>query len=182
MITNEEIKKCIDDCIALGYNITTRDISFVLLLQFYEDANVAYKCIFSKDNNFNADYCETYSQTNAISYLKIYAEQNFSKGNKRGGQTEDLSFDENKAEMIRLIAETQRALENGDIETKDALKLQAELRVKLNSQFNVSEDQKDQMIMVNAKYDAICPSCGREVSRKPITKEEAMKMYNLIEK
>jgi hypothetical protein len=38
------------------------------------------------------------------------------------------------------------------------------------------------VIIVNAKYDAICPSCGREVSRKPITKEEAIKMYNLVEK
>lgn len=181
MINNEEIKKCIDDCKAVGYNITTRDISFVILIQHFEDANIAYKCLFGKDGNFNPDYCETYQQTSAIQFLKIYIEQNFSKNNK-GKKYEDLSFDENKNEMIKLIKETQQALERGEIDAKDALKIQADLRVKLNNQFNVSDEQKDQVIIVNAKYDAICPSCGREVSRKPITKEEAIKMYNLVEK
>jgi hypothetical protein len=137
--------------------------------------------LFGKDGNFNPDYCETYQQTSAIQFLKIYIEQNFSKNNK-GKEYEDLSFDENKNEMINLIKATQEALEKNEIDVKDALKIQADLRVKLNNQFNVSEEQKDQVIIVNAKYDAICPSCGREVSRKPITKEEAIKMYNLVEK
>jgi hypothetical protein len=54
--------------------------------------------------------------------------------------------------------------------------------VKLNDKFNVNEDVKEQMVVVSAKYDHICPVCSTEVSRRPISKEEAMEMYGLIEK
>ena len=83
--------------------------------------------------------------------------------------------------MIKLIKETQIALENGYIETKDALKIQADLRTKLNSQFNVSDDSNGQFIVVNQKFNDICPYCGREVSAKIISKEEAKLIYNLKE-
>ena len=111
----------------------------------------AYKCIFGKDEDFNEDYYVTYQN------------------------------EENKLEMIKLIKETQIALENGDIETKDALKIQADLRTKLNSQFNVSDDSNGQYIVVNQKFNDICPYCGREVSAKIISKEEAKLIYNLKE-
>jgi primosomal protein N' len=68
------------------------------------------------------------------------------------------------------------------IRQKDALKILADITVKLNDKFNVNEDVKEQMVMVSAKYDHICPVCSTEVSRRPISKEEAMEMYGLIEK
>ena len=61
------------------------------------------------------------------------------------------------------------------------MKIEADLRVKLNDKFNVQSDTKEQLVVVRQKFDAVC-SCGREVSRRPMTKEEAMEMYNLIEK
>ena len=80
-----------------------------------------------------------------------------------------------------MIKKTQDAVAAGEIETKDALKIEADLRVKLNDKFNVQSDTKEQLVVVRQKFDAVC-SCGREVSRRPMTKEEAMEMYNLIEK
>ena len=73
---------------------------------------------------------------------------------------DDISFEENKAEILNLIKATKQAFENGEIEAKDALKIEADLRVKLNDKFSVTEDVKDQIVVVNQKYDAICGRCG----------------------
>jgi hypothetical protein len=40
---------------------------------------------------------------------------------------------------------------------------------------------KDQMVIVEHKYNDICPYCQHEVASKPMTKEEAMATYNLKE-
>ena len=113
------------------------------------------------------------------SYLKDVEASGSKTRKKKDG---DISFDENKAEMIKLIREAQEALDRGEIEAKDALKIQADLRVKINDRFGVKEDTQEQMVVLNPKYDAICPYCSHEVARKPISKEEAMEKYNLIEK
>ena len=94
----------------------------------------------------------------------------------------DISFEENKAEILNLIKATKQAFEKGEIEAKDALKIEADLRVKLNDKFSVTEDVKDQVVYTFEKYNDICPYCSREVSRRPISKEEAMRKYDLIEK
>ena len=54
--------------------------------------------------------------------------------------------------------------------------------MKLNDKFNVNDSSQEQIIIVNQKYDDICPYCQHEVARRPISKNEAMSMYNLIEK
>ena len=54
-----------------------------------------------------------------------------------------------------------------------------DISVKLNDKFSVSEEVKEQLIYVNAKYNAIC-ECGRELYIP--TKEDLMKEYNLVEK
>ena len=104
------------------------------------------------------------------------------KKKKKASSDDDISFEENKAEIVNLIKATKQAFENGEIEAKDALKIEADLRVKLNDKFSVTEDVKDQIVVVNQKYDAICSRCGCEVARRPISKEEAMEMYDLVEK
>ena len=62
------------------------------------------------------------------------------------------------------------------------MKIEADLRVKLNDKFGANEQVQDQIVVVQQKYDSICARCGTEIARRPITKEEAMKMYDLIEK
>jgi hypothetical protein len=80
--------------------------------------------------------------------------------------------------MIKLIKEAQDALERGEMEAKDALKIQADLRVKLNDKFAVKEESQEQLVIVQKKYNAIC-SCGRELYIP--TKEDLMEQYDLIE-
>lgn len=188
MITNEQIRQAINECSKAGHFIGMRDISYVLLCKHYEDRATAYRILFGLDADFNADYAFTYDQTAAMNYLRDYVEFNLNEGTqskkkkRRIAEDDDISFEENKAEIVNLIKATKQAFENGEIEAKDALKIEADLRVKLNDKFSVTEDVKDQIVVVNQKYDAICSRCGCEVARRPISKEEAMEMYELVEK
>ena len=70
-------------------------------------------------------------------------------------------------------------MERHEIDIKDGLKILADLSVKLNDKFNVTSEEKDQMIVVNKKYNSIC-QCGRELYIP--TKEDLMDKYNLVEK
>lgn len=188
MITNEQIRQTINDCTKAGHAIGMRDISYILLCRHYEDHTTAYRILFGLDADFNADYANTYDQTLAINYLRDYMEFNLNddagvkKKKKRVSSEDDISFEENKAEIVNLIKATKQAFENGEIEAKDALKIEADLRVKLNDKFSVTEDIKDQVVYVFEKYNDICPYCSREISRRPISKDEAMERYDLVEK
>lgn len=188
MITNEQIRQTITDCTKAGHAIGMRDVSYVLLCKHYEDRSTAYRILFGLDADYNPDYASTYDQTGDMNYLRDYIELNLSdetqkkKKRRRTIEEDDISFEENKAEIIRLIKQTQEELAAGNIEAKDALKIQADLRVKLNDKFSVTEDNREQVVIVNQKYDSICSRCGVEIARRPITKEEAMEMYDLVEK
>jgi hypothetical protein len=181
MISNEQIKNTIEDCAKHKHIVTVRDIAYALLCLQLEDSLIAYKCIFGNDYDYNQEYHNTYDQTAMMSYLKTYVEVSLISGRGKRKNTEDISFEENKAYMLKLKKDTEEAIEKKEIDKKDGLKILADLSVKLNDRFKVSAEERDQMIVVNAKYDSICPRCGSEVSRRPITKEEAMDMYNLIE-
>lgn len=181
MISNDKISSIIEECRLLGYQIRVRDISFVILSKMFEDVNVAYKAIFGSDAN--DDIIDAYIKSNEISYLKNYIESNGLIGGKKRGkkklsEEDDITFDENKAEIIKLIRETQNALDEGKIKVADALKIQADLRVKLNDKFNINDTSKESLVIVNQKYNNIC-SCGREIYIP--TKEDLMEQYNLKE-
>lgn len=183
MISNTQIKELIEDCLKKGHIVSVRDISYVLLSMHIEDVNVAYKCIFGNDYDYNQEYCLTYDQTSSISYLKSIVEHTLlNSGKKKRDKGSDISFEENKEYMLKLKRETETAMANGEIEKKDGLKILTDISVKLNDKFSVKDETQDQIVIVQAKYDSICGKCGAEVSRRPISKEEAMEMYNLIEK
>jgi hypothetical protein len=182
MISNEQIKRAIEDCARANHTISVRDISYVLLSMQFEDSLVAYKCIFGNDYDYNQDYHATYDQTSTMTYLKSYVEFTLLNDKKKKTKTEDISFEENKAYMLGLKKQTEEAMAAGEIDKKDGLKILADLSVKLNDKFNVSDSSQEQYVHVFAKYDAVCSRCGAEISRRPISKEEAIEMYNLVEK
>ncbi len=188
MITNEQIRQTINDCTKAGHAIGMRDISYILLCRHYEDHTTAYRILFGLDADFNADYANTYDQTLAINYLRDYIEFNLNddvgaKKKKRISTDADITFEENKSEIIKLIQETKDKEARGELDAKESLNLQTKLRVALNDKFGAKEEEaREQIVVVNQKYDAICGRCGCEVARRPISKEEAMEMYDLVEK
>ena len=182
MISNEQIKRAIEDCARANHTISVRDISYVLLSMQFDDSLVANKCVFGNDYDYNQDYHATYDQTSTMTYLKSYVEYTLLNNKAKKKKTEDISFEENKAYMLSLKKQTEEAMAAGEIDKKDGLKILADLSVKLNDKFNVSDSSQEQYVHVFAKYDAVCSRCGAEISRRPISKEEAIEMYNLVEK
>ena len=182
MISNEQIKRTIEDCAKANHTVSVRDISYVLLCMHFDDSLVAYKCIFGNDYDYNQEYHATYDQTAMMAYLKTYVEFTLLNDKKKKKKSEDISFEENKEYMLNLKRQTEEAMATGEIDKKDGLKILADLSVKLNDKFNVSDSSQEQYVHVFAKYDAVCSRCGAEISRRPISKEEAIEMYNLVEK
>lgn len=182
MITNEQIKQTINDCAKAGHHIGVRDISYALLCLHYEDGLLAYRSLFGNDDDYNQDYQPTYDQTAAMQYLKTYVEVSLLNEGKKRHKTEDISFEENKEYMLKLKKQTEEAMAANEIDKKDGLKILTDISCKLNDKFKVNSEEKAQVVYVTQKYDAICPVCGSEVARRPITKDEAMEMYDLYEK
>ena len=135
MISNEQIKRAIEDCARANHTISVRDISYVLLSMQFDDSLVAYKCIFGNDYDYNQDYHTTYDQTSTMTYLKSYVEFTLLNDKKKKTKTEDISFEENKAYMLGLKKQTEEAMAAGEIDKKDGLKILADLSVKLNDKF-----------------------------------------------
>ena len=179
MISNEQIKRAIEDCARANHTISVRDISYVLLSMQFDDSLVAYKCIFGNDYDYNQDYHATYDQTSTMTYLKSYVEFTLLSDKKKKKKTEDISFDENKEAIINLIKENKEKEERGEIDAKQSLDLQTKLRVTLNDKFKVQSDETEQIVHVFSKFNAIC-ECGKEIYVP--TKEELMAKYNLVEK
>lgn len=182
MISNEKLESIISECKKTGFEVRIRDISYVLLCRFIADRNVIYKSVFGSATNDTE--IELYDQSKSISFLKTYLKDIDASGTKTRKKKEaDISFEENKAAMLSLLEEAKEKYNNGEIEAKDYLKITSDVRVRLNDKFSVKEDTQDQVIFVNQKYDEeVCPYCHHEIARKPISKEDAMEMYNLIEK
>lgn len=181
-ISVEDIKKIIEDASKKGFKIGVRDIAFVVLLDAFENEDIAYKCLFGSESGFMQEYASVYARTGAVEYIKDYIDILSSNNGSRGKKqdVDDITFDENKAYMIKLKKDTEEAMANGEIEKKDALKILADISVKLNDKFNVKDANEDrQVVIVQNKFNAIC-ECGREIYVP--TKEEMMKKYNLIEK
>ena len=180
MISNNEIKGLIEACKDAGFeNIGLRDVAYAWLSTFpFLDPMLAYKAIYGRDEDFDMDRGRKYGETAEMIYLKNLLETNYGKKTKKELQeSEDMTFEMNKQGIIRLIKETEDAMEAKQIEKKDGLKILADLRVKLNDKFNVQEEVVEQMVVVEKKFNHIC-KYGYECYLP--TKEELIEMYDLV--
>lgn len=186
MINNENLNSIIKDCELAGYTIKVKDISYILLCRIYDDIAVAYKVIFNNDKS-NADIIE-YHKSNAIAFLRDYMDSNYKDGKsdapeiakpkRKKNKGEDITFDENKEAIIKMIKEVEEKEASGELDANQSAQLRTKLRIALNDKFQVKEEFKEQMVIVNCKFNDVC-DCGREIYVP--TKEDLMQKYNLIE-
>lgn len=180
MISNDEIANIIDECKRAKHDITVRDIAYAVLCKFFDDTDLSYKCIFGNSVDYSKEYGEIYDKTDDMTFLKQLIDYTISKKEKRPKKShEDITFEENKAYMLKLKKDTEDAMANGEIDKKDGLKILSDLSVKLNDKFQVKDETVEQVVQVNTKFNSVC-TCGREIYIP--TKEDLMKKYNLIEK
>lgn len=189
MIALDQINKIVADCSKMGHDVKVRDISYVLLMQFYSDSSTAYKTLFDKDANKNT--VDNYDRSRAIKFLKTYIESNFlnekeAKGKKVSVTTpekmDSISFDENRRGMESDIRAIEEMLSDGSIldskEIASLIKTKADLRVKLNDKFGASDKTEQQIVQVICKYNSIC-SCGKEIFIP--TRAQLINEYNLMQ-
>lgn len=177
-LTIEKVGEILTNASSQGANLKVRDIAYVLLRRYFDDRSYAWRVCFT-DADYDEKTIDAYEEGVGYQFLReVLAEVR-----DRGGllYDEDITFEENKAYMLKLKRDTEMAMEAGDLEKKDGLKILSDISTRLNDKFSVTQQQKNQMVIVEHKYDDICSYCQHEVARRPMTKEEAMATYNLKE-
>lgn len=160
MITRDDIEELMQAAEGAGYDIEPRDISNAVLARYYEDRSL----IVDDDKGYFAEP--------RIKWLMQYLSEAVFHDS-------DITFDDNRKAMLELVEQTKRKLAAGEIEAKDALKIEADLRVKLNDKFRVQDENKDKVVFVEKKYNMVCKH-GYECYLP--TKEDLMEMYGLVER
>ena len=173
MISKAKLKKIIEDAEKKGHKLKVRDVAYAYLCTHFEDSTIAYKVVYGEDVLDTA----AFDAKPHIAYIKDQIK--YSVITDASESADKMSFDENKKEMIKLIKKTQDAMDDGLMEAKDGLKIIADIRVKLNDKFKVEKQQKERQIIVEKRFDFVCPHTRRECYQ--LDKEEAMKRWNLTE-
>lgn len=171
---NEQIKSTIDYFKKEGTDIRVRDIAYALLSRMFADRKTAYQCLFGPDGY--DEYISSDMRESLDEYLKS---EGFVRSFSTDTDTGEISFEENKSALTKMIADIEMDMAAGLIEKKDGYARIADIRYKLNDKFKVEAAQKDRMIIVERKFDFVCPMLHKECYQ--LDKEDAMKKWNLIE-
>lgn len=193
-----KLDKIIEEAKRRSYDVRVRDVGYAVLAAVLDDEDLAHKLIFGDDGNER-----TYRELPQIKYLINYLraedlKKNESKeaediakliANNKGKKNDDgddigLTYEENYAgavEQLKRIEDLRTRCDPDDIKTlKDLEKAESDIRVRLVDKFNVQEKNVEQYVIVQKKFDFICPHTRRECYQ--MTKEDAMNKWNLVEK
>lgn len=166
MISYNDIKDIINSLKTEGIEAKVRDVAYLAMCDTFVDKAIAEQVAYqgcSKPSN---------------KVLSALAEKLKPFG---VGAVTTISKDENREELLKLLQKIQDAERDGTIDPKDAIKIEADIRVKLNDKFNIEEEEgQKRIIVVPQKHDIICKWTSRECSAMP-SKEACMKYYNLID-
>ena len=173
-MNNEQIKGTIEHFKESGETIRVRDIAYTLLSKMFADSKTAYQCLFGTEGY--DEYADDEMRSKMEQYL---SDAGYIKSVSEDNDTGTITFEENRREMELLLKKTQQAMDDGLVDPKDGLKIMAQIRVQLNDKFKVESKKQDRMIVVERKFDFVCPTTRRECYQ--LDKEFAMKKWNLIE-
>lgn len=182
MIDSKTLYNIVEECKTAGHDVKVRDLCYVFLCRYFKEHTDVFRCLFDTYGALPESSAKEYAKSKKVAFLESYLSP-FTDGRadkkKKRKDGEDISFDENLAYMLKIKKETEAAMTNGEMDKKDALKILADITVKLNDKFNINEEVKDQMVVVNCKYNNVCEKCGSEIYIP--TKEDLIKEYNLNE-
>lgn len=179
-ISRHSLQEMLLACKEAGHDVVMSDILYVAALYFFENKAVVYAVLHGRDGA--EELVKNYDNTSKIEFLKEYIQQHhiYEENSDDDG---DLSFAENKEALIKLLDKVQALAASGEIDKKDAVKLETDIRTKLNDKFSVSEKQEEQRVIVYKKYTDIC-KCGREIYRptRDDIIEDLQQEYDLVPK
>lgn len=185
----DDINKIVNDGKKMGHDIRVGDIAYSILLNAFGDKKISFAVLFGKDST--PAQIDGYENSKKVKFLKKYMRTNFfdkksttdKKEDSKSKNYDDITFGENKEQLIKNLATIKQMKDDGELDAKDFIKLDIDIRTKLIDKFSVSEKQEDQRVMVYKKFNDIC-ACGREIYRptKEDIIEELQKDYNLVPK
>jgi hypothetical protein len=169
MIKEGDINNIVDSLKSECPDISEKDIAF-LSLSDVMDKDVALRIIYGNRKRSYPDDRKLKILSHALIPFGI------------GVISESgISREQNKAELIKLLKRIEDADASGTIDAKDALKMEADIRVKLNDKFDMEEERgSKRIIVVPQKHDIVCPHTNRECTFMP-TKSACMKYYGLTD-
>lgn len=183
-----------------GFDVRVRDVGFSILYNYLKNIDIAYQLIFGVGGVIEP---RTYASEPKMQFLCCEIAQTTKEKEKDEPQNiarllaenkkiqkekDKLSFDENREgieqqlkEIVELKNQAMNDPAGADYKTLALLqKTESELRVKLNDKFGASEKTDEQYIIVQPKFNKICPYTRRECYE--MTKEWAMQAFDLIER
>ena len=183
MITSKNIETIFSDCSDLGYDVEYKDILYCLVCDMFEDSTLAYQTVFGGSLEDAKIKVMVYGGLGKITFLKAHLTLYLQKEKPTSNKKETtITYDENLVEFLKIRQDIKDQMAMGKIDPLGGNKALADMSVKLNDKFKINDENKGQVVVVETKYNDVCSHCQHEVARAPITKEEAMKMYNLVEK
>lgn len=177
-MNTDKLKSIIDDARERGYNdIRIRDILYLVLKHHLGfDRLILYKSLF--DSSADENIVNVYESDEGLKYVSEFIEIEALRS-KSASSSRDITFDENKAKMIALLDKVNEQLLNGDIKSSEALKMEIDIRTKLNDKFETNKGNEAQMIHIMPKSNFICPHVGNKECYIA-TKEDLIKKYGLV--
>lgn len=173
MLKKENIKMVLETVRADWEKADEKDVAFAILCDAFEDKTLAYRIAYRKTDK----EADKFYQTPRFKKLLEVLEP-FGIGNVNNNA---ITREENKNELLKMLDKIQEAVSRHEIETKDALKMQTDIRVKLNDKFEMEESQKQKrIIVVPSKHDIVCPMTRRECNFWP-TRKACVKHFGLID-
>ena len=133
-----DVKKIIEDCNASGYEIRVKDIAYCLLKSKIDEIDIVYNCIFNKCTDMNV--ISNYDKNKRIRFLEKYIKANYLSNVETAPQNEtqdaelleNISFEENKAALVRRLNKVIQWGDNGELSKERATKLEVEIRKIIN--------------------------------------------------
>lgn len=191
-MTVDEIKDIIKESRLAGHDVKMKDVAYIIVRTVIDDRAVAYRSVF--DAAESEDSVKRYEMEPGIKFLKNRLKKYISpKAQKSAASAtkvqdtsdkdinskyKDITFEENKEAMLELIDEIQEGMRNKEIDVAVGLKMQTDIRTKLQDKFEVSNKKDEHRIVVNTKFNHICEWTRKECFLQ--TKEYAMKQWGLI--
>lgn len=155
----KEVKKAYPDA-------TTQDILFVICADAFDDTDFVASLFFN-------------ALTPQQQLIHQFAQKLLQPHGIGMPATFEITKEENKQAMVKLIQKVQFARDQKRIRWADALKIEQDIRTKLNDKFDMESKQKEQkIIVVPQKHDIICPHTNRQCTFMP-TKEACIQFYKL---
>lgn len=168
VLTSQQVRDLVSGMRSRGLDVGLRDVSFAVLSSVYEDEPLAFRAIFGDSPEI--PMAEYMALPKVEEVRKAIIDE---KPDTNGGDSPAISFDDLKGGLIddmRALEKLRDSVDNEGHPTLEAKEMAqvvgriADIRVKLTEKFNTTERVVEQRVVVEQKYDSICPGCGREIS------------------